>query len=577
MRSTFVALLVTASVPLAGQQTPPAVRQAQQTLPPGIRREVVDRWNGENVVRAAGRLEIGVGRDVDGNIAVEHGPLVLAGHIAGRVTAVNANVVLGPTARIDGDLLVVGGDVQGRNNALIGGAVRIYRDSLIYSEESDRITASGDGLDSIGVSDGWLTRLSHHHEGDWIEALRVVQAGPYNRVEGLPIALGPVVNRLTPWGSFRVNAAAILRTGSSFSSSDGDVGDHVRGEVRIGRDRSIGIGGQVFNIVDAVESWQLSDLETALAAFVVRRDYRDYYQRHGGNAFVTLYGAGNLSLTGSYGEERWSSRALRNPFTLFNASRDWRPNPEFDEGLMHIATATLNFDSRTDPEDPWSGWFVSANLEHGVGTLDVLAPTSEPRTILGPGPTQYTRGLFDVVRYNRLGPYAQVNVRVIAGGWLGGDELPLERRLSVDGPGALPGYDFRSPRSGLDVGTCNVGVPVAGNPAECDRIALGQIELRGDLPFALTGGWSDWPHHYHSSHGDAVWVLFADGGRGWNVGPDAAGTPLGFGTSTIPSLSSFRSDVGVGIDISGIGVYVAQSTSRPSEPMNFFIRLRHRF
>ncbi len=93
----------------------------------------------------SGRLEIGVGRDVDGNIAVEHGPLVLAGHIAGRVTASTANVVLGPTARIDGDLLVVGGDVEGRNNALIGGAVRIYRDSLIYSEESDRITASGDG------------------------------------------------------------------------------------------------------------------------------------------------------------------------------------------------------------------------------------------------------------------------------------------------------------------------------------------------------------------------------------------------------------------------------------------------
>ena len=580
MRSTWmnardaacaVALAACAST-LAAQQT----AQPAGTLPAEVRREVVERWNGANALRANGRLELAAGRDVAGNLAIAGGPLVLAGHVQGRVTVVNAHVVLGPTARIDGDLLVVGGDVDGRNAALVGGPIRIYREGLVYHDEGDRIV-DDQAADSTSASESWLSRLEHRHQGNWTELLRVVQAGPYNRVEGLPIELGPVVNRLTPWGSFRVDAAAVVRTASTFRSADGDVGHRLRGEVRVGRDRGIGVGAQAINVVDAVESWQLSDLETALAAFLVRRDYRDYYRRHGGNAYLTLYGANNISLTGSYGEERWSSAPLHNPFTLFNGDRTWRPNPRVDEGLFHLATATFNLDTRTDPDDPWSGWYVNAELEHGTGTIALVAPTSEPRPLVTGGPIAYTRGLFDVRRYNRLGPNAQLNARLIAGGWLGGDELPLERRLSVDGPGALPGFDFRSPRSGLDVGTCDSGVPIPGRPAECDRIALAQLELRGDLPLDLTGALSDWPHRYHGGHGDAVWVIFADAGRGWDVGPGAAGTQFGFGTSTIPPFPSFRTDVGVGLDISGIGVYAAKSTSRPSEPLNLFVRLRHRF
>src|SRR6185437_9219462 len=204
MRSTWmnardaacaVALAACAST-LAAQQT----AQPAGTLPAEVRREVVERWNGANALRANGRLELAAGRDVAGNLAIAGGPLVLAGHVQGRVTVVNAHVVLGPTARIDGDLLVV----DGRNAALVGGPIRIYREGLVYHDEGDRIV-DDQAADSTSASESWLSRLEHRHQGNWTELLRVVQAGPYNRVEGLPIELGPVVNRLTPWGSFRVD------------------------------------------------------------------------------------------------------------------------------------------------------------------------------------------------------------------------------------------------------------------------------------------------------------------------------------------------------------------------------------
>jgi hypothetical protein len=574
MRRTILALLL-ATLPVISPPPAGAQRDSttpRQSLPRDVRREVVNRWSGPAAARATDRLEIEESREVPGDVAVLNGPLIIAGHVRGNVLAVNSDVILRRTARVDGDLLIVGGDIEGRNSAHVEGSTRIYRQALVYREEGDRIVATDDEPEE---SENWLRRLEHHHEGNWSEALRVVQAGAYNRVEGLPIQLGPVLYRRTSWGSIRFDGGAVLRTGSSFNSERGDIGHDIKTEVRFGHGRGIGVGAQAFNLVDPVESWQLSDLEVALAAFLARRDYRDYYARHGGRGFLTLYGARDLSLTASFGEERWSSRDLRNPFTLFNAERDWRPNPAVDEGLFHIGGLSLNFDTRTDPDDPWSGWFVNADVEHGRGTLTSIAPASGVRAGPVGGIIDYTRGFFDFRRYNRLGPDAQLNLRAVVGGWLGGDQLPLERRLSVDGPGSLPGFDFHSARSGLDVGSCGGGISIPGSPAQCDRIALAQIEYRGDLRLNFTGDWEDWPRHYHSAHGDVVWVLFADAGRGWKTGtPDSA---LTYGRGTLPPLSTFRSDIGLGLDLGGIGIYAAKSVSTPAEPVNFFVRLRHRF
>jgi hypothetical protein len=571
MRRTLLTLLL-ATVPAAigAQETgPPTV----PSLPSDVRRLVVTQWNGANEFRASDRAEIGATSEVRGNVSVLRGPLLLAGHVTGTVLMINGDVLLQPTARIDGDLIVVGGEVEGLESAQIRGATRIYRPALAYREEGDRIVALGD--DGKPTEENWWRRLERGREGNWSEAVRIVQAGAYNRVEGLPVQLGPAIQRLTPWGSVRFDGAAIIRTGTSFSSDRADVGHIVRSEVRIGRDRGVGIGGQIFDNVDPVEAWQLSDLETALAAFVVRRDYRDYYERHGGLGSLTLYGARNLSLTGSYGAERWSSRRLENPFTLFNPDRDWRPNPTVDEGLFHITDLSLKFDTRTDPEDPWSGWLVNTDIEHGAGRISSPAEGSNPAAFAAGARNEYTRGFLDVRRYNRLGPSAQLNMRMVLAGWLGGNQLPLERRFSVDGPGALPGFGFRSTRAGLDRGNCTIGGGVPGIPAQCDRIALGQIEYRSDLRLPFSWELVDFPRRLRRSHDDVSWVLFADAGRGWLVDHDGSG--VGLGSATLPTLSTFRTDIGLGLDVMGVGVYCAKALSDPSEPVKFFVRLRHRF
>jgi hypothetical protein len=201
------------------------------------------------------------------------------------------------------------------------------------------------------------------------------------------------------------------------------------------------------------------------------------------------------------------------------------------------------------------------------------APRSQPVGQPSGSKIQYARGFLDLRRYNRVSPDAQLNFRVVAGGWLNGDPLPLQRRFSVDGPGAMPGYDFRSATS-ANVLTCTTGSYVAGLPAQCDRMALAQVEYRGDLHFDLFTDWDD--DHYMRGHSTGVWVFFADAGRGWLVGPTATDS-LTYERSELPPLSTFRTDLGLGLDFDVIGVYVAKAMSAPREPANFFIRIRHRF
>ena len=100
---------------------------------------------------------------------------------------------------------------------------------------------------------------------------------------------------------------------------------------------------------------------------------------------------------------------------------------------------------------------------------------------------------------------------------MSGDQLPLQRRLLVEGTSLLPGFDFRDFDGTFDSGSCSVGAPI-GRPAECDRIAVAQVEYRGNLHIDI-GDWREDAGRYVGAHSDGSWVMFADAGRGWMVGP----------------------------------------------------------
>jgi two-component system nitrogen regulation response regulator NtrX len=405
----------------------------------------------------------------------------------------------------------------------------------------------------------------------------VSSAHTYNRVEGFPIYLGPTARRVLPWGAISGDVDGIVRISDKLRWDEDHIGYAAHTELRIGPEggRSLILGGRIYDVIDPVESWQLSDAEVGLSTFFLHRDYRDYFARHGATGYATWTASDALGVTLSYADERWANRPVRDPFTLFDNTARWRPNPELDDGLFRLVTAHLALDTRNDANDPWSGWYATGDLERGAGTVTNFGPRTDGETLTVPtdgiSPVAYLRGFFDVRRYNRVGPTEQLNVRLVLGGWLGGDPLPLERRFSLGGAGTMPGFDFRNAGSGPDYASCSISrATPPGTPAQCDRIAMAQVEFRHDLRVGLADLIRGVPL-------DGAWVLFADAGRGWLVGPRDG--PLQYPADAVPGLGTSLVDGGAGITLGPFGVYIAQAISpwNYSRGPRLAIRLQQRF
>jgi two-component system, NtrC family, nitrogen regulation response regulator NtrX len=399
----------------------------------------------------------------------------------------------------------------------------------------------------------------------------------YNRVEGFPIYLGPTARHVFPWGAISGDADGIVRISDKLRWDEDHIGYATRAELRIGPEdgQSLTLGTRLYDIITPVESWGLNDAEVGLSTFFLHRDYRDYFARHGVNSYAALRASDLLRLTVSYADERWATRPVRDPFTLFDNTAGWRANPQVDDGLFRLVTAHAVFDSRNDPNDPWSGWYGTADVEHGDGNVSTFGPRTDGETLSVPAggisPVQYWRGFFDGRRYNRVGPDEQLNLRLVLAGWLGGDQLPLERRLSLGGAGTMPGFDFRNTGTGPDVAACSTSrEPPPGNPAQCDRIAMVQAEFRHDIRVGLADFIRGVPR-------DGAWILFADAGRGWLVGPHDS--PLQYPSDAVPGLGTSLADAGAGITLGPFGVYVAQAISpwNYSHGPKLAIRLQQRF
>jgi len=417
------------------------------------------------------------------------------------------------------------------------------------------------------------------HDTVAYEDARYVHFGPsftsgktYNRVEGLAVLIGPALTVETPRFALNSTAYFIGRTARGFSTNEPDGGHDLTVATRFGPNKSLGLDGRLYSVISPIEQWQMSEPEQGLASFLIRRDYRDYYAKHGGKVGASLTLSPKASFAAGYAVERWSSVDERNPFSLFRERSDWRANPAVDEGVFHLLTFSGTFDTRNDEREPTGGWYLRGWYEYGASGSAVLAPRIQnPAPATAPSSPQsidYGRIFFDLRRYNRISPRTQINGRLIAGGWVSGDELPLERKLSVTGPGVLPGYGFRQAVGGAngDVMQCTgAGVLPAENPVMCDRIVVGQLELRTQLashPFDVF----NIPALRFRSVGftaNPQGVVFVDVGRGWRT--------------TTPWPTAYKSDIGGGLDLGLLGIYVAKAISDPSESLRFFVRINRRF
>ena len=567
-------------VAMAGMVTPVSLAAQSVSVPTStpVARRAASVWNARETTRANGAFDLAAERAVDGSVAVLNGPITVAGTIRGSLVAINADVRLAPGARVERDIIVVGGSITGTDSAALGGEIVQQAELLRYRLVDERLEIDREPV----YDDSWWRRHRIRHEwtrGEAYSDFAYVASRSYNRVEGWSFVAGPRIQRPTSWGALNIELFAIGRSADPVRWDNQSVGHDATVEVQVGKPQGVAMGMRAFDLVQPTESWQLGESEAGFAAALLHRDYRDYYGRHGGEVYAKLVGGRDVDLTISLSDEQWRYRAARDPWSFTSGAEPWRPNPVVDVGSVHLLTTRLRVDTREREASVFGGWFLKAELEQGGGRITRFGAPVVTFAVPSPEPVWYSRAFLDIRRYNRIAPGMSLDLRVAAGGWVAGDALPTQRRLGLGGPGTLPGYAFRDPFAANDVLLCTAGFIQSGTPAQCDRVALGQAQLRSGFLF---GGWRDdrrdadwWTPGFNNR---TSWVVFANAGRGWRVGGGAPTDPLYFGRDEIPPLSSFKVDVGAGIDFGGLGLYWAKAMNSPgNDPVRFFMRLQHRF
>lgn len=420
---------------------------------------------------------------------------------------------------------------------------------------------------------GWWARTSR------ASGLVLSSGKTYNRVEGLPVMLGPVLHDSVKSAELNASVMGIIRSADTFHWDNQNLGHRITADMRVGRGRGYELSVSSYDVMTPVEPWQLPDPDASLAAFFGHRDFRDWFNRHGAKATATFNMSARSSLSFDWSDERWASPDARRVFSVFGNGKAWRANPVVDAGRFHLAVLRANVDTRNDEINPSTGWLILAEYERGTGRTTDFGVTSPLTRPLGSPRVSYGRALLDLRRYNRLSPTTWINARLVLGGWLHGDELPLQRRFSVGGIGTVPGFDFRKYEPGtVDVAECsNGGVVPAGNPAQCERVALGQLEYRNELHSSLFDFLNARAIRLRGIGFtvEPTVVAFVDAGRGWLVGPSLE--DLQYSSRSFPRFGTFRTDVGLGLDLGMIGVYVAKAVSNAKEPANVSLRVRRRF
>ncbi|HEX9893718.1 MAG TPA: BamA/TamA family outer membrane protein [Gemmatimonadales bacterium] len=569
-------ILALAGGTLAAQDTVNVIDPNAPALPPVLRggppdsvvREAVGYHNDSTVTRVFGSFTIASGTGVRGNLAMFRGTLRVLGRIEGRVTVINGSLIIGTGAEVAGDILLMGGRLQIQPGGRHTGASRtfadpapVFRNSAGLLEVRARAPTPG-GIASVGRS---------FQAGKLRTTLSLETARTYNRVEGLPVRVGPTFSFPTPnRGEARFDFRAVLRTESDHTDRREPIGFLARAEWESRGPTRGGIGGIWSRTVNPIEDQPLSLAEVGWSTFLFGRDYRDYYEQQGAGGYVFVYPLRWLRLEASARVQKETSVPASDPVALADPDL-WRPNPLIDDGHFTLIRGRIDVDTRNNTITPTSGWLVQAWYERG--TSKDVAPITLPVEVRQPIPTfrdyHFQRIGFDARKYARINAISRVNLRVAGGGWVGGDPLPVQRRLSLGGPDLLAGYGFR------DQTCAPFGFTDPAQTALCDRMLTAQAELRFRFRLPLreklaSQEWLVLERLFGRDYADIV--LFGDMGKAWLTGDGPGRIP----NYKLPVLREFSYDAGIGLDIDGLALYVATPLGDRWDP-RLTLRIQRRF
>jgi cytoskeletal protein CcmA (bactofilin family) len=440
--------------------------------------------------------------------------------------------------KVEGDVLVVGGDLYVKDDGHITGNAKVINGEVV-KDESARIDGYIDKTTSTEKayreSERKFTRSSTRLNANWVNETTNLDnfIFRYNRVEGLFLGIGS--DKKYYWDSRR-SYAAHGSFGYGFKSRGwrGNLGVTRQFAFDDGQLFEIGVEGH--NLTDSKDNWIIGVGENTAAAILIHEDFRDYFRRMG-YGIGADYAVQQDHLTGQvkveYLADRYRSMENRTEWALFGGDKRFRPNPAINDGDMQSILASAGLSTVTKTIYGSQGWsiFVTGEFADRNFGSDF-------------GFNQY---IADVRRYQPLGRYDNFNVRLRVGTTEG--SVPLQKTFEIGGLSTLNGFPYKS-EAGNRMILLNAEYIING-------------DFLGDLEF-----WPSWLMR------DINFLVLSDAALMRTAQPSDTWSQ-GF---TDIKFSEFKHDVGVGVATRS-GSFRAAFVWRTdrNEPARFIFRIARPF
>jgi hypothetical protein len=433
--------------------------------------------------------------------------------VIGKMDTINSNVVvkagtLTVYGRINGDVLVVGGDLKIKDNAYISGNVKVINGEVLKDEDAvvvgyiDKSSSQKEKAYREETKD--FRRASTRLNAIWVPETTNLDnfIFRYNRVEGLFLGLGS--EKRYYWDDQK-QYSAYGSVGYGFRSYK------VRGNLGLSRQFAFDDGQLLevevegHSLTDSKEDWLIGVGENTMAAFFIHEDFRDYFERKGfgvnaGYAAQQDYLTAQVKI--GYLSDEYNSMTNQTEWSLFGGNKVFRLNPPINEGMMRSVVGSAGLSTVTTTIYGPQGWSMLATAE--VTKMNMKSEF------------EFNRYVGDIRRFQPLGRYDNLNVRVRVGSSEG--VLPIQKAFDMGGLGTVPAFPFKG-ETGNRMLLMNAELVFNG-------------DFLGDIAF-----WPSWLMREFN------FVVFSDAGLVRMMPATAAWTD---GFNDI-HFSDFQHDIGVGV------------------------------
>ncbi len=435
---------------------------------------------------------------------------------------------------VDGDVLVIGGDVEAFRSAIVNGDITSV-DGTVFLYENAKVRGKmlETNWENLSAKNRYSKSYGYGYTPSNYGTLRMPHSdnhviARYNRVEGAFLG-------------FAVPKELRYRAGNFSSYGFGGYGFETRKfRYQIGVDRwffdsfkfRTELGVEFHDLTDTKDLWRIDYVENSLSAFFIKKDFHDYFRRRGYSVHFSQNISPFFQVKAEYRRDEYRSLSRSTNWALFAGNRDFRENPSLgdDEGQMRSLYTQLVIDTRDDLPNPHKGVYLNLNAEKSAPNF------------LG-GEFDFERYMAEVQFFVPITFGESLRLRGMAGTSQG--YLPLQKNFELGGISTLRGFDYKE-FSGTRMVLANIEYVVSSG---LFRGFLGLDELN--------------------------FIIFGDAGDVWS------GSPAETITESFRPLriDNLKSAIGIGFsDHDGnIRLNIAKRTDRSDNAIEVFFRLNQPF